>query len=406
MIKCEGCNTSSLGFYLKALGVFRLLGKAFPDVRSYWNGSVMVFDVPNGVDEKKIMEYFLNSYCPTPIISPWNRSGGFLNAPKDIKFIEDSKDPRLSNYREAIRIGHECVSKINIAEFNEKKNDLILDLRNRLIEENINSGKEWPVNVVNWIDTAGFLLSDNSWEPSKIMTTGGNESRLEYSINYMKAIKFILTEKREKVAKLLENALFSTHTEELTSDIKMGKFIPSRSGGYNMGIGFSNKEFYANPWDFVFLMEGSLLFSSSMGKRPHNNHSFIRTPFTVASDYDGENEEQSYEVWAPLWKNPAKINEIEKVFKNGRVEIGNRAVYRSIEFLTALKNFGVDRGIYRFNRWRFLRRRGQNYIAADAGYYEVRFERNYDLMKEILPVSYTHLRGPRDLSTSRMPSSA
>ncbi len=71
-----GCSPIPLASYLKALGILRLVAAQDEDAKGFWRGEHFVlqsrFETPD------LTHWFLNSYEPTPIISPWNGRAGFL----------------------------------------------------------------------------------------------------------------------------------------------------------------------------------------------------------------------------------------------------------------------------------------------------------------------------------------
>ena len=373
----EGCNNTNFGSYLKGLGIFRIFGKKYDNVKAYWKNDALYIYLPfNSYDE--IINFFLNEYEPTPIVSPWNMGSGFNSDKKELNNLKnydknDTNYPRLKNYIDVIIKTENIVKTITKNKKGtqaDKKSEIVRICRNLL-----------PEKTVKWIDAALILDNNDEINYTKILTTGGNEGNLDYSITYMSDIYKVFKSKNSK--NLLKNSLFNCFTDQLIES-KVGKFIPGRAGGFNEGFGFENKDFNANPWDFIFLIEGTLFFSTGIGKKSISNSMFIRSPFTVESSVDIESKKHIYEIWTPLWKNPAYLYEIEKMFENGRVEISNSPVTKGTEFIQAIKNYGVDRGIYKFTRYKLLNTRGNSgYVATPVDSYNVNYVKNVDIIKEI-----------------------
>ena len=61
---------------------------------------------------------------------------------------------------------------------------------------------------------------------------------------------------------LLENAFWMEPANKLTS-AAIGQYQPGSAGGANSSTGFASGNLI-NPWDFVLMMEGSLLFSPGL----------------------------------------------------------------------------------------------------------------------------------------------
>ncbi|MGE3669779.1 MAG: type I-U CRISPR-associated protein Csx17, partial [Polyangiaceae bacterium] len=70
-IRLPGCRPIPLAHYLKALGVLRLVGvQAVPDVLGHWRGEE--FHLVSSLDERQLVEFFLQRYSPSPLVAPWN----------------------------------------------------------------------------------------------------------------------------------------------------------------------------------------------------------------------------------------------------------------------------------------------------------------------------------------------
>jgi CRISPR-associated protein Csx17 len=103
--KLTGCSPSPLAHYLKALGILRLVSEQVDsDSRGWWRHDA--FFLATLLDRDQLENFFLKTYSPTPMISPWNGGSGFY--PKDnksgIEPIEQSKSHRFRAYREAISV--------------------------------------------------------------------------------------------------------------------------------------------------------------------------------------------------------------------------------------------------------------------------------------------------------------
>lgn len=377
----KGCTTNSLGSYLKALGLFDILSEKYSDTRAYWENDEFNIILPLE-SEDDITNFFIQEYEPLPIVSPWNNGGGFVinKSKSELDNLLKLDEPRLETYKNVIKQTQEIMRKLGIEKIDPKKNklDIVRECRNCL-----------PVDAIKWIDTALITWNDKLFT-TKILSNGGNEGNFDYSNAYMGNINNIFTnlhKRKEYVIKLLNNSIFNAHTDDLIK-MKVGKFIPGRAGGYNEGFGFENKDFRANPWDFVFLIQGLLFFATGLGKKSQNNTAFVRSPFTVESSIHIYVDEKTvYEIWAPLWKNPAYLDEIKKMFENGRVEIGNSPVSKGIEFIQAIKSYGIDRGINKFARFVLLKTRGlAGYVAAFNGSYDTDYLDGIETIKEINPL--------------------
>jgi len=110
-----GCGTRPLGSYLKALGVLRLIGEQLdPDATARWVAQNLVLETAG--DEKRVVDFFLSEYRPTPMIAPWNGRGGFnidenRTSEQLVAQIEDSTDERLSSLRSTIGVARDIYGR-------------------------------------------------------------------------------------------------------------------------------------------------------------------------------------------------------------------------------------------------------------------------------------------------------
>ncbi|MGC9036201.1 MAG: type I-G CRISPR-associated protein Cas8g1/Csx17, partial [Verrucomicrobiia bacterium] len=81
-IVLNGCSPTPIAFYLKALGVLRLVSEQKdPTAKGCWQRDRFVLYTK--LTEKELLDFFLYEYEPTPIVAPWNGGSGFY--PKDKK---------------------------------------------------------------------------------------------------------------------------------------------------------------------------------------------------------------------------------------------------------------------------------------------------------------------------------
>src|SRR5690242_1713576 len=136
-----GCTPEPLMGYLKALGVFRLVAEqADPDARMSWAGGVC--RLLTCLDREGLARFFLDCYCPTPVLAPWNGGSGFYGGGSEhLNAIAKSTTPRLALYREAIKEVREFVPTSAQKPKDEQKKALLVRCRAAL-----------PDEVVPWLD--------------------------------------------------------------------------------------------------------------------------------------------------------------------------------------------------------------------------------------------------------------
>ena len=102
----DGCTPAPLGSYLKALGVLRLVAEQVDRAaHGLWRDDR--FALATTLDEDALVDFFLDEYQPSPVVSPWNSDGGFSHTGKRLSetvlaTIAASTGDRLTHYRETI----------------------------------------------------------------------------------------------------------------------------------------------------------------------------------------------------------------------------------------------------------------------------------------------------------------
>ncbi len=249
---------------------------------------------------------------------------------------------------------------------------------------------ELPEAVVQWMDAAMVIQTAGQAFPP-ILGTGGNDGRLDFTLNFMERLVALGLDRQTPVARAedwLRQALFGELTVELPA-ASVGQFAPGRAGGPNATQGTEGSPL-DNPWDFVFMMEGALLLSGAVSRRlgcaQRDKAAF---PFTVRpaavgfeSPSDSDSSSSRGETWLPLWANWTTQNELKQLFAEGRAELGRRQARDGLEFAQALAALGVDRGIRSFARYGFLKRSGKAYLAAALGRVDVRAAKHVHLLRQ------------------------
>ncbi len=104
-VRLEGCGTTPLSGYLKALGVMRIVSQQLDSsVQGAWRGDRFI--LAGSLEEVGLSDFLLREYRPTPIVAPWNGGSGFN--PNDDKSALDAilaaeEDNRFKPYVSVIR---------------------------------------------------------------------------------------------------------------------------------------------------------------------------------------------------------------------------------------------------------------------------------------------------------------
>ena len=406
-VTIAGCAPAPLARYLKALGVLRLVSEQFDDsARGFWRGDEFVIN--SRASKPQLQQFFLEQYCPTPIVSPWNGGSGFFleeekskekdesghykktgirsrpnAATKVLDNVLSSATDRLAEYRKTINIAKNVLREAGFVQApkDEEKGKLLQWLRNAL-----------PDDTIRWLDAAVVIGSERpAWPP--LLGTGGNDGRGDFSSNFMQRLQDVINFTDGTPTQLseawLDSALFGVTKSGLLPDVLSGQFDPGATGGSNASNGFDSDSL-VNPWDFILLLEGTLVFAAASAKRlaASIGYGTAAFPFSVKPIAAGFGAASSVdkkarpEMWVPVWVNHASITELTAIFAEGRAQAGNRVARNSVDFAQAIGSLGVDRGISSFQRYGFQVRNGKNYFAVPLGDFRVKRVAQADLISE------------------------
>lgn len=400
IIALEGCQPAPLLHYLKALGVLRLVAEQLdPRVRGAWRGRAFVLSTTTSADD--LTRFFLEKYRPSPVVAPWNGGSGFYTQDKNqrvmLDALCDAPAARFDDYRAAVAAAREVVGTRTGQPKDEEKAELLRHAR-----------RLFPDEALKWLDAA-FVLGDDKTDYPPLLGSGGNDGRLDFTINFIARLLSVLPEaierdsreqlrdvpeakavkakeraSRRAQARLRESetqlraALFGD-TPATLEKAAVGQFYPAGAGGANATQGVSG-ESYVNPWDFILAIEGTLILASATvrqlaaGARSRASFPFTARNSTIGYGTATENEKMRAEMWLPLWSRPTSHHEIAQVFGEGRVQFSGshrESARTGFDFARAVAELGVDRGIDAFQRYAFIERNGQANLALPLGRFEV-----------------------------------
>lgn len=389
----NGCAPMPLAHYLKALGILRLVAEQKdPDVAGYWDNERFVLRTT--MDKDDLLRFFLEDYQPTPIVAPWNGGSGFFyqegktkekdpltgkklktgvrnqptEATRTIDTMAKCVAERFSVYSEMIALSRQALEQLGFQEApkNEDKSRLLQIIRNT-----------FPDDFLVWMDTALLISQEKTFFPP-LLGTGGNDGNLDFTNNFMQRLRQLFDfEKGSADAgakQWLVGALFAEVTSPLTTNAAIGQFFPGGAGGPNGTAGFESGSLF-NAWDFIFMVEGALLFAAATTRRLQQDRGgALSYPFTVhntggGSGASSQTDEANAraEIWLPLWRNAATLAELKILFQEGRATLGRRPAKDGLDFARAVAGLGVDRGISEFQRYGFVMRSGKAYLATPFG---------------------------------------
>ncbi len=384
MTQLQGCRPEPLSGYLKALGVLRILAEQGPDpqIKGYWQDNC--FQLVTSMNAEAIVAFFLNQYQPTPLVAPWNASTGFYEKDRDsmkatLQTMRDSGCDRLKVYRDSVAKAQKAVDDLGLKEPKDGKDKLLKRLRNTL-----------PDEAVRWLDTCALIGSDDLRFPP-LTGTGGNDGNFEFSRSFMQQLQelfdFGTGEAIPEAAGLLKAALFGETLPGMPFNGSIGQFNPMAAGGVNATPGYM-AEPRVNPWEYVLMLEGILLFTAAVTRRyESNNDGSLAYPFMVRPSLVGygsaADENARAELWAPLWGQAVGVKELQILFNEGRAKLGGRTARDGVDFVRAIATRGVARGITAFVRYSFQERNGLAYFAIPLGRVEAKANASVDRLGAI-----------------------
>lgn len=356
-----GCRPEPLGSYLKALGVLRLVAEqADATATGHWAADGFVLRTT--LDDEALERFFLAEYQPSPLVSPWNNSSGFgPEGAGELHAIEASADPRLEPYRQAILVGRQLLAQAGAEGWVKER--MLQEGRSRL-----------PEGCLPWLDAAAVLTDGRPVYPP-LLGTGGNDGRLEFSRNFHQRVLNVLglsTRRGFDSRAGLTDALFGLGLSAGLRGPSPGQFDPGSAGGANSAASGS-ADAVLNPWDWVLLLEGSLLLASGSARRlASSTAGRAAAPFTVDASAGGyasasEAERSRGELWAPLWSRPTGLAELRSLFAEARADWRGGHVASGLDLAKAAASLGVDRGISAFSRHAFVERFGLSTVAVPVG---------------------------------------
>ncbi|MBX6722395.1 MAG: type I-U CRISPR-associated protein Csx17, partial [Dactylosporangium sp.] len=225
-----------------------------------------------------------------------------------------------------------------------------------------------PDAALPWIDAA-TVLADNEIFYPPLLGTGGNDGRFDFAGNLHQHLVRLLDPSpvatKRRLA-LVRDLLSGAQSEPLTP-AAVGQFDPAAAGGRNSSP-FGAADSLVNPWAYVLMVEGALMFAATAARRNLHGAGRAAIPFTVAQSPEGSpsgaDEASRGELWAPLWERPLTYPEIRHIFGEARAAWRGRPVQQAVEFYAATRTLGVARGIDAFVRYGIHQRNGQAHVAV------------------------------------------
>jgi len=368
-LQLRGCQSRPLAGYLKAFGVLRVISNQVDQsARGRWIAGT--FELQSDLDADQLNRFLLESYAPSPVLSPWNGRSGFYRhgnttAVEALERIQRSTIPQLAALRSLIEQTHAMLTELDLAEKpSDETQKLTLVRRLR---------REWPDDAIEWLDAAIVLTGKKPAFPA-LLGSGGNDGSYDFSSNYMQSLGEILLagEHDGSPGRLLNAALMDEPTPMRRMALAHFTHDDSPTSSPN-----GDAHSLGNPWDLVLAVEGAMLLTPGAARRYGNvGDSTLVAPFTVhptATGYGSAvgGETGRAELWLPLWPRWATLWEVSNLVREARAQVGRgssrRQARTGLDFARAAGELGLARGIDAFERYVILERAGKANLAVPAG---------------------------------------
>jgi len=368
----SGCAPAPLAHYLKALGILRLVAEqADPQARGWWEGDR--FRLATTLSREELEAFFLYLYEPTPMVAPWNGGTGFYLKDKKAKVaiqgLVAHTSVRFGPYKRAIKAAQNLVGTRK--EVPEKKEKEIFLSQCKFM---------WRGGHRDAMDAAVVLDSKSKPAYPALLGSGFNDGRLDFTSNFMERLLRLFPANGVPspiATSLLGDALWSHSSLGMMSKGAIGQFLPGSAGGANSSNA-PDGEATSNPWDFILMLEGAMLFTAHATRRMGAIQSNrAAAPFAVGAQGAGyasssdTDESARGEQWMPLWSQPMKLAELKHLLGEGRAQLGAKAVKEPLDLARAIAQLGTTRGIVAFQRYGYIERNGQANLAVPLGRFRV-----------------------------------
>jgi len=314
VIPVPGLRPTSLGAYLAALGLLKVLSHHRPDVRAAWRDGV--FHLVGGPANRDALADALMNVAGQASWTPYER--GWVDAQK---------------------ASTKAKSGENLALWQAEADEADLELF---------AAHAAPASRVYF---------------NPLLGSGGNAGKRAFADGWKKATEALLPpknkaskkkanidERREALNAFLNGEASASQAEKLNA----ASWFSDANKLYNSGQSpFS--EGAISPWSMVLACEGLPFFAGSVSRRlGARTRPLGAFPFVVAAtapETSGEAGHDRGEVWTPLWSRPMTVPELTTLFARGRAEIGGHGAVTPAAFSVAVMRRGVDAGIGEFRRF-------------------------------------------------------
>ncbi len=331
----DGINTDSMGHYLAGLGLLAATSRHWPTIRACWHRGRFMLLSDQIADIAEIHEYLLNQWTYTNYQRWWEKPFD-----EDRATVKKKLPPKSLNRargdapRESLAVLDATVVVIDRPIPNPLFGALAGKVSAQRNFENAHNAARQFVDVVR---------------SGKFATKGVPKKLLPH----LRALKK-RQDRHTAGTQWLNQTLYDQVADGVPEIGSTGTWFGFANRTYNSGQEWY-REGHISPWSFLLSMEGAFLLIGGVNRRlgsrsrPYAVFPFVSDP--SQPETDGEIGLARAEFWAPLWKNPATLGEVETLLQRGLARIGGRAAQAPHEFTVAAMAAGVDAGVTEFARY-------------------------------------------------------
>ena len=323
VVPLSGLTLDTLGLYLAALGLLRILSRKWPSIRGCWRNGC--FTVVRGPISWEQLDEFLYE---VGLNEEWSDYG----KPWD---TFQKKDTKLAQAKKPA---------INVVLWRSRE---ATESQAVLQQSHLAIGQKLSFNP--------------------LFGTGGNAGKRLFASGWKKAKEAVAKPSKKTKPEDIKNdlhALLNGEPCRYLSDFGAGSWFSAANKIYNSGFKKPFREGQVTPWAMLLACEAfPLLAGSSSRQLGAHRRAFGAFPFVTreAAPLTEQSAGQTLgEFWAPVWNRPMSLAEVSALFQSGRAEIDGRAALTSVAFAGAIIQRGVDAGLSEFRNFSLIRTTSDN----------------------------------------------
>ena len=321
-VPLPGLTLDTLGLYLAALGLLRILSRKWPSIRGCWRNGC--FTVVEPVSSEQLEEFL----CEVGRNEGWSDYG----KPWD---TFQKKDTKLAQAKKPVA---------NVAFWRSRE---ATESQAVLQQSHLAIGQRLSFNP--------------------LFGTGGNAGKRLFSSGWQKAKETVAKPKKKIKPEDIKSdlhALLNGEPCRCLSDFGAGSWFSAANKIYNSGFKKPFKEGQITPWAMLLACEAFPLLAGSPSRQlGAHRRAFGAFPFVTreSAPLTEQSAGQTLgEFWAPVWNRPMSLAEVSALFQSGRAEIDGRAARTAIAFAGAIIHRGVDAGLSEFRNFSLIRTTSDN----------------------------------------------